>query len=93
MIYATRIKMKSACYNSQMLVEIDSVYLKGDGNDGYFKKGLIYDFLKKSSDNIIKVDISPYPKLIPALSVNNEKYVRSTANDYEHDNLLELPRD
>ena len=34
----------------------------------------------------------PYPKLIAAVSINQEKYVRSSPNDSKHDNLLNLPR-
>lgn len=51
----------------------------------------IYDHLK-SHPNSIYVDISPYPDLIPALSSNYEKYVRSEPNDTPSDNLLKLPR-
>ena len=46
----------------------------------------------KSHPNSIYVDISPYPDLIPALSSNYEKYVRSEPNDTPSDNLLKLPR-
>lgn len=42
--------------------------------------------------NTIKVDISPYPYVIPATSSRGEKYVRSEANDTPDDNLLKLPR-
>lgn len=55
------------------------------------KKADIYDHLK-SHPNSIYVDISPYPDLIPALSSNYEKYVRSEPNDTPSDNLLKLPR-
>ena len=92
MMYAKKIKMKSGCYNSQKLTEIDEVYIVGCNNPGYFKKGTLYDYLKKNPGTI-KVDRYPYPEVIPALSANNEKYVRSTPNDYQHDNLLDLPRE
>ena len=42
--------------------------------------------------NSIYVNISPYPDLVPALSSNYEKYVRSEPNDTPSDNLLRLPR-
>ena len=91
-MYAKKIKMKSGCYNSQKLTEIDEVYIDGCNNPGYFKKGILYDYLKENPGSI-KVDRYPYPEVIPALSANNEKYVRSTPNDYQHDNLLDLPRE
>lgn len=93
MIYVTKIKMGTGCYNSQDITEIDSVYLQGDNTDDFFKKSAVYDFLKKHPDTLVKVDIPPYPNVIPALSVNNEKYVKSTPNQYQYDNLLDLPRE
>lgn len=88
---ATKIKMKSGCYNSQNLLEIDEVYIEGCSTPKYYKKAAIYDYLKKNPGSI-QVNIYPYPNLLPAISKNNEKYVRSTPNDYTHDNLLDLPR-
>lgn len=89
---ATKIKMKPGCYNSNILLEIDQIYITGCNNPGYFKKENLYDHLKKEP-NTIQVDICPYPNLIPALSSNNEKYVRSCPNDTPNDNLLKLPRE
>ena len=43
-------------------------------------------------DNTIQVNIRPYPNLIPQLSKNNEKYVKSEPNGSGRDNLLCLPR-
>lgn len=88
---ATKIKMKSGCAYSQSLLEIESIYIEGCQSPGFYKKAILYDHLKKNPGSIA-VNIYPFPKLIPALSKNNEKYVRSTANQYEHDNLLDLPR-
>jgi len=92
MMYATKIKMKPGCYNSQELTEIDEVYITGCDNPGYFKKAVLYDYLMKNPGSI-KVDRYPYPNLVPALSSNYEKYVRSTPNGYIKDNLLSLPRE
>lgn len=91
-MYITKIKMKPGSHWSQSLLEIDEVYLVGDKSLGYFKKEIIYDFLK-NNPGAIKVDRWPYPNVVPALSVNNEKYVKSTPNSYNHDNLLSLPRE
>lgn len=91
-MYATKIKMKQGCYRSNNLLEIDSIYIEGCNNPGFFKKHALYDFLKENPGTI-QVKIWPYPNVIPAISSNGEKYVRSTPNDYAHDNLLDLPRE
>lgn len=88
---ATKIKMKTGCYYSNKTTEIDEIYIEGCSNPGFFTKASIYDFLKKNP-GAIQVNIYPYPNLIPALSSNYEKYVRSEPNDTPNDNLLKLPR-
>ncbi len=89
MMYATRIKMKPGCYYSQSLLEIDEIYIDGCG---YFKKALLHDYLQENPGTI-KVNIAPYPNVIPAVSSRNEKYVRSSPDSYRHDDLLDLPRE
>ena len=91
-MYATKIRMQQGCYYSQNLLEIDSVYIEGCNNPGFFKKEVLHDFLKKNPGSI-QVKVYPYPDVIPATSPKGEKYVRSSPNDYTHDNLLELPRE
>lgn len=91
-MFATKIKMKPGCHFSNNLLEIDSVYIEGCNNPGFFKKDVLYDYLKENPGSI-QVKIWPYPNVIPAVSGNNEKYVRSTPNNYTHDNLLDLPRE
>lgn len=88
---ATKIKMKSGCAYSQSLLEIDSIYIEGCKSPGFYEKATIYNYLRDNPGSIV-VNIYPFPKLIPAMSKYGEKYVRSTANQYEHDNLLDLPR-
>lgn len=88
---ATRIKMKPGCGNSTKTTEIDQIFIEGCTNPSFFKKANIHDYLK-THPNSIRVNISPYPYLFPALSSNNEKYVRSEPNDTPLDNLLKLPR-
>ena len=90
-MYATKIKMKPGCYSSSNLLEIDSVYIEGCSNPGFFKKDVLHDFLEKNP-GAIQVKIWPYPNMIPTTSSNGEKYVRSTPNNYTYDNLLNLPR-
>ncbi len=91
-MYATRIKMKPGCYSSGSLLEIDSIYIEGCDNPGFFKKAVLHDFLK-ANPGTIRVKIWPYPNVIPATSSAGEKYVRSSPNDYTHDNLLDLLRE
>lgn len=88
---ATKIRMKPGKNYSQNLEEIDEIYLEGCQTPGFYKKSAVHDYLKKNP-NSIKVNIYPFPYLIPAVSSNNEKYVRSTPNNSTHDNLLDLPR-
>ncbi len=91
MMYATKIKMRQGCHHSQNLLEIDEIFIEGCSNSGFFKKAAIHDYLKKNPGTI-KVAITPYPTVIPAVSVNREKYVRSNPNGNARDNLLELLR-
>lgn len=88
---ATKIKMKTGCANSAKAVEIDQIYIEGCQSPGYYRKADLYDHLK-AHPNTIQVNIYPYPNLMPALSSNHEKYVRSEPNDTPSDNLLKLPR-
>ena len=89
---ATKIKMKSGCGKSDNLLEIDSVYVTECTNPGYYKKEVLHDHLKKNPGTI-QVDIWPYPNVVPATSVNNEKYAKSSPNTSNKDNLLCLPRE
>lgn len=91
-MYATKIKMQRGCYNSQSLLEIDKIYIEGCNNPGFFKKAVLHDYLKKHPGTI-RVKIPPYPDIVPAVSINREKYVRSSPNVSERDNILSLPRE
>ena len=91
MMYATKIKMRPGCGNSYNVQEIDQIYLEGCDKPGFYEKNVLHDHLNKSP-NSIKVNISPYPYLLPAKSSRGEKYVRSEPNDTPKDNLLNLPR-
>lgn len=70
--------------------DIDSIYI--DQTSTYWKKSEVYDYLQKFPKTIT-VNISPYPYLIPAVSSQGEKYVRSVANSTSKDNLMMLPRE
>ena len=90
-MYAKKIKMQYGCSNSNNVQEIAEIYVDGCNNPGFFPKAVLHDFLR-TNPNSIKVNISPYPYVVPATSYRGEKYVRSEANDTIHDNLLKLPR-
>lgn len=89
---ATKIKMKKYCENSNSVEEIDQIFLIDCKTPGYYKKSAIYDYLM-TNPGTITVGRYPFPKLIPALSAYGEKYVKSTSNNTERDNLLNLPRE
>jgi hypothetical protein len=88
---ATKIRMKRGCGQSYNLVEIDEIYVTGCECEGFYKKAVLHDHLKTSPGSI-QVDLSPFPNLIPEISTNGEKYVRSEPNATLLDNLLRLPR-
>lgn len=82
---AIKIKMKRNCGDSRNVQDIDSIYI--DAANTYWKKSEVYDYLQKFPKTIT-VNIAPYPYLIPAMSIQGEKYVRSVANGTSKDNLL-----
>jgi hypothetical protein len=89
MMYAEKIKMQYGCWNSQKPEEISQIYIRGYG---WYYKATLYDHLKQNPRSIA-VNIWPYPCLIPALSSNREKYVRSSPDIWSHDDLMDLPRE
>lgn len=89
---ATKIKMKPNCGDSNDLTEIDSIYVTGCSNEGFFKKAVLHDYVNEHPKSI-QVSIKPFPCLVAATSANGEKYVRSEANGTTRDNLLNLPRE
>lgn len=89
MKYADKIRMKDGFFNSTKQVEIDQIHIQ---SIGWFKKADIYDYIKYHN-GIVKVNLYPYPTLIPVISISGEKYVRSTSNDLIRDNLMYLPRE
>lgn len=83
--------MQQGCSHSNSLLEIDSIYIEGCTNPGFFKKAVLYDHLKKNPGSI-QVNIYPFHNVVPALSSRGEKYVRSAPDAYGNDDLLDLPR-
>ena len=72
------------------LIEIDSLYIEGCTQPGWYTKSKVHDAVK-SNPGSIQVDIYPYPDVIPAVSNQDEKYVKSSPNENTYDNLLKLP--
>ncbi len=90
MIIAQAIKMKNGCAYSNNLLEIDQIYLTNTTN-GWYKKENIYDYLISNPKSIVVGTIyGPY--VVPAISKNNEKFVKSVPNHTTLDNLLSLQR-
>ncbi|WP_034378069.1 MULTISPECIES: DUF3892 domain-containing protein [unclassified Dehalobacter] len=89
---ATKIKMKTGCGTSNNLLEIDSIYITGSTQDGYYTKAAVHDYVKEHPGTL-QVNITPYPNVVHATSVNGEKYVKSTPDYTTKDNLLNLPRE
>lgn len=87
----TGIKLKRGCGRSYSVLEVDEIYVTGYKVDGFYKKEEVHDFLRMYPGSI-RVGIFPFPVLVPAVSANGERYVRSQANGTVHDNLMELPR-
>ncbi len=85
---ASASRMKKNCEYSYNLLEIDEIYLS---NSGWYKKEVIHNHVKAKPGSI-KVGSSYGPNVIPAISINNDKYVKSSPNSTTTDNLLELPR-
>ena len=87
----TKIHMRHGCEYSDNVLEIESVYIPDCVNPKFYSKEDVHDYLKKHPGTIY-VDRYPYPNVIPAVSQNGEKYIRSEPNDTTNDNLLKLPR-
>lgn len=91
MYLAKQIRMERNCFNSNKVEEIDEIFVVGQGISEWYPKEFLHDELKSKPSLDIRVDIYPNPRLIPATN-GRERFVKSTANSYEHDNLLKLQR-
>lgn len=49
---ATKIKMKSGCYNSTKTTEISKIYIEGCKNPGFFDKSVLHDYLQTNPHSI-----------------------------------------
>ena len=91
-LIAIAIRMKKGRENFNSLLEIDEVYLKYNNKGEWYKKEALYDYLMEHPKTI-KVGQVNGPYMIPAISVNGEKYVKSSPNDTKEYNLLRLPKE
>ena len=90
MILATKLHFQYGCPVHTSEQDIQSIYLSGEGLEGFYLKEQVYDMILQGE--IIRVNIYPYPILEEMTSSKGEKYVRSMPNESRHDNLLNLPR-
>lgn len=90
MILATKIHFKYGCPDHPSEQDIQTIYLSGEGLEGFYPKEQVHDMLVRRET--IRVGIYPYPALEEITSSKREKYVRSMFNESRHDNLLNLPR-
>lgn len=90
MILATKLHFRYGCPDHSSEKDIQSIYLSGEGLEGFYPKEQVYDMLVNGK--IIRVNIYPYPALEEMTSFKGEKYVRSEPNENQYDNLLNLPR-
>jgi hypothetical protein len=90
---AIAIRLNWGCISPKSCNENSEIKIRDDLWGTEWKtKAFVHDKVKAFPGSI-KVNIAPYPDLVPATSIKGEKYVRSEANDTEHDNLLKLPRE
>jgi hypothetical protein len=89
---ATKIRMRNGCGSSNSLLEIEQIYITGCESVGYYHKDKLFDYLKLHPGSI-RVNVAPYPELMPAIGTNNEKFVKSTPDHSQNDHLLNLPRE
>lgn len=73
MMYSKKIRMQNGCRNSNNTQEIAEIYVDGCDNPGFFPKATLHDYLK-TNPNSIRVNISPYPYVVPATSFLGEKF-------------------
>lgn len=89
MIYAKEISFNRG--DEKRLETIVKIYLSSsnaEGVDGWYSKEAINDWIHDDSNEIV-VNIDPFPKLIP-VDGEKVKYVRSTKDNTDKDNLLKL---
>lgn len=90
MIFATKIHFKYGSPSSPSEQDIESIFLSGEGLEGFYSKEQVYDMLVRGKN--IRVNIYPYPLLKEMTTSEGKKYVRSMPNGNRHDNLLKLRR-
>lgn len=89
MIYADKISFNRGDEERlETIVRINLRSAGGEGISGWYPKETINDWLHRNLYTI-EVDIAPNPKLVPV--DYPVKYVRSTEDNTQKDNLLKLP--
>lgn len=94
MLYAVAVSFQSSQESEWTWKSVDQIYLNSDDSSvlsGWHSKAYVYDLIKNKG-KIVKVYISPYPKLIPEIYDGSTKFVRSENDDTSTDNLVQLGR-
>ena len=90
-MYVYKLKMRPGCEKSCDVRDIDSLYI-GYPVAAYWKAERVHNYVK-SHPGAIQVSIAPYMDVLPAVSSQGEKYVRSGPADSSYDSLLRLSRE
>ena len=90
-MYVYKLKMRPGCEKSCDVRDIEALYI-GYPVTAYWKKERLHDYVRHHPGTV-QVAIAPYMDVIPAVSSQGEKYVRSGPDDSPHDSLLRLSRE
>lgn len=93
MYYADKIKMNDK--DADNLIEIAEIHIYSYDSDKptkWITREALHDILKNNNDTGYKVDISPYPSIVHAVSSKGDHYVKSRSDSSGRDNLLNLPK-
>lgn len=89
---ATKIRMNNGKDNSNECIDIKDIYIIDCNIPGWYPKAGVYNAIKNNGETVV-VNRNPFPKLVPCLSENGEKFVKSEPDEFKRDNLLSLPRE
>lgn len=90
-MFATKIHLNTGCEKSNRFTDIHSIFIVGYIEEKFYPADEIHDYLM-SHPNSMKVDVFPYPFLIPAAGPMGEKCVQSIPDDSGADCLMALAR-
>lgn len=91
-MFATKISMKNGSRYSNNPLDIKYIYIEDGKSIVWYSMEELYDFLLRHSDQIIRINIEPYQRLLPVLSSKREKYVLEEPILEFRNPLMMLPR-